>query len=388
MRVAIVCSCAEPGRDGVGDYSVRVASSLIASGHSVMVIAERDTALPGPAPLTGMRSDVQVMRLPASAGNDERGRWLAAALADFAPDWVVLQFVCWGFADRGVLTPLPSALIAALSGRRVAFYCHELWLGLDRGASLRHRWWGRQQRKSILRFLTVLQPAVVLTSNPVYAAILQQFGWTAQIVPLVGNIPVHDGAAADIVQLLERRGGQPPWNARRDVYVLAMFGAVFPSWNPHAALHWFAAQAQRRGRRVLVVSIGRPSPAGEALLSQLVQRHGSSLSFHLLGESTPRLVSGLFQQADVGLPSTDWMLLGKSGVAAAMHEHGLPMLVVRNSQAFRDLPGFRVSHPPSVFRFDAAAPPDFDSLVGTRQAARHTLPAIARELGTILERAN
>jgi len=170
--------------------------------------------------------------------------------------------------------------------------------------------------------------------------------------------------------------------------VLAIFGTVFPTWNPDTALHWFLAEARRRGRRVLVVSIGRPSEAGEALLARLAQRGGSDLSFCQLGEASPRLVSGLLQEADVGLPSTDWMLLGKSGVAAAMLEHGLPMLVVRNSQAFRDLPGFSVSHSPCVFRFDATAPPDFDSLVSTRQPAPDTLPRIIRELVALLERAN
>jgi hypothetical protein len=388
VKLAIVCSSAEPGRDGVGDYSVRLASSLIAGGHCVLVIAARDAAFAGRVPDADMRSNVRVVRYPASAGDAERGRWLATALEDFAPDWVVLQFVCWGFADRGVLTPPPVALIAALSGRRVAIYCHELWLALDLGASLRHRWWGRQQRQSILRFLALLHPAVVLTSNPVYAAILQRYGWAAQIVPLVGNIPVHAGAAADVVRLLEQRNGRPAWNARHEVFVLALFGTLLPAWDPGAALQWLQGQAQRRGRNVLVVSIGRPSPAGEALLARLAQRSGPFPSFHILGEAAPRLVSGLLQEADAGLPSTDWMLLGKSGVAAAMLEHGLPMLVVRNSQAFRDLPDFSVSHPQSIFRFNAAAPPDFDSLAAARGCARDTLPEIARELVTILERAN
>jgi hypothetical protein len=69
-----------------------------------------------------------------------------------------------------------------------------------------------------------------------------------------------------------------------------------------------------------------------------------------------------------------------------MLEHGLPMLVARHRQAFRDLPGLSVSHPPSVFRFDASAPPDFDVLVTSRQPARDTLPQAARELVNLLER--
>jgi len=387
MRVAIVCSGAEPGRDGVGDYSMRLASGLIACGNEALVIAHRDTALSAHVPSFDMRADVRVARFPASASDDERGQWLAAALADFSPDWVIFQFVCWGVADRGVLNPVPAALMAALSGRRVALYFHELWLGLDHGASLRHRWWGRRQRESILRFLSVLQPAVVLTSNPVYSAILQRFGWAAQVLPLLSNIPVCVGAASEVPQLLQQKCGGPPWGARHEVVMLAAFGTVLPAWNPEAALGWLRAEAQRRGRRVLFVSVGRASSQGEAWLARLARLGGPDLSFLLLGETSPKHVSGILQEADVGLPSTDWMLLGKSGAAAAMREHGLPMLVVRNEQRFRDLPGFSVSHSPSIVRFDAGAPPDFDSLVRTRQPARDTLPEAAGQLLTILERA-
>src|SRR5262245_52168118 len=118
MNVAIICSSAEPGRDGVGDYSVRLGVALAPGGHHrALVIAERDPAVPGAHPVNGERDGIPVLRLPASLPNAQRGRALAEALARFEPDWVIVQFVCWGFADRGVLDPPLSALIAALSGR-------------------------------------------------------------------------------------------------------------------------------------------------------------------------------------------------------------------------------------------------------------------------------
>ncbi len=388
VKIAIICSRAEAGRDGVGDYSVRLAAGFEACGHNTLVLAERDMMLAASTPTIETRDNIRVVRLPASAADSQRGEWLAAQLDAFAPDWVILQFVCWGLADRGILAPPPTSLLAALSRWRVAIYCHELWLGLDRGATMRHRLWGWRQRRSILRFLALARPALVLTSNPAYCAILERFGWRARILPLHGNIPVSDGAADEARQLIRQRLGRIPWRERREVLLLAVFGSVLPAWNPRPALSWLRTEAERRGQRVLLASIGRPSQVGEALLAGLAIDAGPSLACVALGEAAPRMVSGLLQEADIGLPSTDWLLLGKSGGAAAMQEHGLPILVVRNEQSFRDLPGFSVTHPDSVFRFDPAAPPDYDSLVRARRPAGDPLPSLTRDLVNLLERAH
>ncbi len=228
MNVAILCSSAEPGRDGVGDYSVRLGSSLVAEGHRVLVIAERDFAVTAAQPVNGEREGVAVLRLPANLPSEPRVRALADALENFAPDWVILQFVCWGFEDRGVLDPPLSVLVGALSGRRIALYCHELWLGLERGASLRHRLWGWRQRKTMLRFFSQLQPALVMTSNAVYSNVLERFGWSTRIVPLFSNIPLNREGGAKFLSLLEARAGRPLWSSRSEVGMVAVFGSADP----------------------------------------------------------------------------------------------------------------------------------------------------------------
>ena len=369
MKVAIICSCAEPGRDGVGDYSVRLGAALLAEGHQALVIAERDVV---EQPVDEERDSIRVLRLPARSPDAARARALADALESFEPDWVIVQFVCWGFADRGVLDPPPAAFIAALAGRRIAIYCHELWLGLERGASLRHRWWGRSQRRTILQFFSELQPELVMTSNAAYARVLEHFGRNAQIVPLFSNIPVRHEGRAKFLSLLERPRG--------DAVMVAVFGSVYAEWQPHAALRWIGAEAQRRNRGVLLVIGGRPSSRGEALVEQLSREASSFASIVVLGEIPPDVVSGLLQEADIGLPSSDWLLLDKSGVAAAMTAHGLPMLVVRNGVALRDLPNLAVHHAPSVFRFDAGDPPDFDRLLSARSRPADSSPQIAQRL--------
>jgi hypothetical protein len=379
MKLALICSSAEPGRDGVGDYSVRLATALVARGHRVLIIAERDFAVNGAQVLNGEREGIPVVRLPGSSPNEQRGRALAEALDRFAADWVVVQFVCWGFADDGVLDPPLHSLIAALSGRRVAVYCHELWLGLERGASLRHRLWGWRQRRGILRFLSQLQPALVMTSNAVYASVLRHFGWNARIVPLFSNIPFHAEGRAKFLSMVERRG---------DTVLVAVFGSVDPQWQPQAALRWIAAEARRRDRKVLLVIAGRRSQRAEKLVQRIAREVSSFATVVTLGEITSDVVSGLLQEADIGLPVCDWLRLGKSGVAAAMTAHGLPVLIARHGERYRDLPDLAITHAPSVFRFEAGNPPDFDRVVSARARAVDTLRDITLQFENGLQEAD
>ena len=376
MRVAILCTSTEPGRDGVGDYSIRLGTALVGDGHQVLVIAERDRAIAGMHAMRTERDGVPVVRLPAAIAAEPRGCALAEALDAFSPDWVTLQFVCWGFADDGVLDPPPHALLRALAGRRVAIYCHELWLGLEKGASLRHRLWGWRQGRSIQRFLSLLKPAVVMTSNIAYSKVLETTGWQAQIIPLLSNIPLSREGRENFLSRLGQHAGRPLWDARSDVLLVVVFGAVFPEWKPQAALKWIGVEAARRNRRVVLVTAGRPSPQGEVLLARLPRELGDAITMVALGEVPSDVVSGLLQEADIGMPSSDWLLLDKSGVAAAMTAHGLPMLVVRHSASLRSLPALAITHAPSVFRFDAHL--NFDRLVASRTPGTDTLREISR----------
>ena len=387
MKVAIICTSAEPGRDGVGDYSVRLGAALVDEGHEVLIIAERDHAIAGAQVVRATRDGVPVARLPAAMPAEPRGRALAETLDAFSPDWVALQFVCWGFAPNGILAPPPYELLRALGGRRVAVYCHELWLGLEKGASLRHRVWGWRQGRSIRRFLSLLEPAVVLTSNVAYSKVLETTGFPAQIIPLPSNIPLDREGRVSFLSRLEQRAGGPLWRARTEVLLVAVFGAVFPEWKPQDALKWIGAEAARRNRRVVLVTAGRASPRGEALLARLPHELGDAVTVVSLGEVPPDVVSGLLQEADIGMPSSDWLLLDKSGVAAAMTAHGLPMLVVRHTAALRALPALAITHAPTVFRFDTRPPLDFDRLVTARTSGSDTLREISRRFVGALQHA-
>lgn len=104
MRLAFICSSLEPGRDGVGDYTRRLAGELVRQGHPSIAVALNDPHISKTVfelqEIEGV--SISVLRLPIvmpwSKRVIEARNWLEA----FNPDWISLQFVPFGFHRRGL----------------------------------------------------------------------------------------------------------------------------------------------------------------------------------------------------------------------------------------------------------------------------------------------
>jgi hypothetical protein len=108
-----------------------------------------------------------------------------------------------------------------------------------------------------------------------------------------------------------------------------MLGSLYPVWSPEPLFSGIAEAAARAGRRVAIASIGRLGP-GEQLFAQMAARYAGRFSFAALGERSPEEISTFLQSIDFGIATTPWSLIGKSGTAAAMLDHGVPVVVTRN----------------------------------------------------------
>jgi hypothetical protein len=78
-----------------------------------------------------------------------------------------------------------------------------------------------------------------------------------------------------------------------------------------------------------LISVGRIG-RGEELWERMRAAYGSTIPLVRLGEQPESRISALLHEADFGIASTPYTLLGKSATAAAMFEHGLPVIVNRN----------------------------------------------------------
>jgi hypothetical protein len=171
VKITFICSSLEPGRDGVGDYTRVLGAALTDRGHAVQLVALHDRHVRTAAQSGG--GGTAALRLPASAAWSTRVAAARRFVDDFAPDWVSVQFVAYGFQDRGHVFGLGPRLRAIAAGRPRHLMFHELWTG-GRGATLRQRAEGIVQKQLTLRFARDLAPAVVHTHAPPYVVMLRR----------------------------------------------------------------------------------------------------------------------------------------------------------------------------------------------------------------------
>jgi hypothetical protein len=82
----------------------------------------------------------------------------------------------------------------------------------------------------------------------------------------------------------------------------------------------------RAGKRVVIFHAGGLGAAGKSMWDNVAKTFGTSVRFVSLGRLSERDASLYFQALDYGLTSYSTVTWGKSGVVAAMREHGLTVI--------------------------------------------------------------
>jgi hypothetical protein len=205
---------------------------------------------------------------------------------------------------------------------------HEVWIGAEEGASSRNRLIGGAQKHAILQLFRELAPLAVTTSNSVYANLLGRHGIPAVPLPLFGNISPEQAGEEDHHWLERELRGDA---ANR--WIFAFFGTLHPQWQPEPLFSQLRAAATGSSKRVVLASIGRLGP-GAALWDGLDRQYGTEFEFVRLGEQSEGRIAALLSRADFGVAASPWSLIGKSGTAQCMAEHGLPVLVTRDDVHF------------------------------------------------------
>lgn len=317
MRVAFVTSGLEAGRDGVGDYCRLLAGELLRQGHEVALLAMNDSFVG--AEMSEPEYGISTLRLPREGAWPARVERARVFLDRFSPEWISLQFVAYGWQRKGLITTLERPLHRLLAGRRLHVNFHEIWIGAHLRASRKDRVVGFLQRWGLVRLVRKLAPGLITTTNVVYKALLQRQGFAIHQIPLFGNIPV-----------LPVPGKQPPWisTPHDQVWLFGFFGTIHPGWDPMPLVSALINLKAKSALDICVVSFGNLGGGSEPW-ERLVFAGEGEIKFVRLGEKSPSEVSEILHHLDAGLSSMPWQLMEKSGAAAAMIEHGLPVIVSR-----------------------------------------------------------
>lgn len=304
----------EPGRDGVGDYTRRVAAALVNLGFKVSVLALFDRYVEIQVSESQQAEDtlLSVMRIPLN--ESAAGRFLTAKnwLAAIDPEWVSLQYVPFAFDKRGLHFGLSRQMKGLTAGRHVHIMFHELWVGIAAEESLKLRLWGNLQRLLIKRLILTMRPAVLHTQTRLYQALLAKMGFKANYLPLFGNIPVTE-------VVLESD------NDLKKQFDFVVFGAIHNGARISEFAHDAAAYAKKNQLNIRLIFVGRCGPEQDGWVS-IWQSEG--LGVEIYGDQPVESISRIMQNADFGISATAAAVVEKSGSFTALREHGLPVISI------------------------------------------------------------
>jgi hypothetical protein len=334
MKVALLCISLEPGRDGVGDYVRRFAQALTSRGHVCQVVALADRFASRCMNAIDPEYGFQVVRLPQTDWQRGEISFAVEQLSRFQPDWASLQMVCYGFERQGMLWSSARRFARLRLAPRRHMMFHELWIGAWCSSSRKERAIGWLQERLLMRAVRAWSPQITHTSNPLYREMLRRAKVAAGVLTIPSNIPVHELDQGSTRAMLERRlplGSDPA--------AKPLLGGLFGHLPPElAAGEWLGrltAACGRVERELVIVQLGRPGPGGADLIAALRRRTAGRVRFLELGELPASEVSAVLQGLDFGIATAPWSLIGKSGTAAAMLQHGLPILVPREGDSLR-----------------------------------------------------
>lgn len=320
MRIRFLTATIEPGKDGIGDYTMRLAEKCRGHGHTIDIVAFNDRHA------RETEHTPELLRLPCTTPWPDRLRqfeqWQKSA-----PDWTSLQFAPYALHKKGLVGGWINRL-SALITHPLHLFAHEIWIGQDAGDPFRHKLVGLIQRAYIKSLFRALAPQVLHTSNAFYAECLGREGFAARVLPLLGSVPFERGDSGEAERKLLRQLGL---GSRSEAWLFGIFGTLHPVWPPEPLLSRLIEAGAQNHRRICLLSLGRIG-SGQPLWDRMKKEYAGRIHFLQLGELRVRELSAIFQALDFGIATTPYEILGKSSAVAVMREHGLPIIVNRISE--------------------------------------------------------
>ncbi|MDT0688834.1 hypothetical protein RM549_03510 [Salegentibacter sp. F188] len=292
-----------------------MANELIKQGYiiSILAIADRFTDVIVKEKRGTPHNNFEILRLPYKEPFIHKAKeWVDTQ----DPDWLSLQYVPFSFNDRGLHFGLSKDLLEIGKNRKWQIMFHELWVGMEKGSKLKFHVWGILQRFLIKRLLENLCPAVIHTQSKLYQAHLKDLGYRAIYLPLFSNIP----------NIRKSKSNLPNGKSEKRKEVRFI---VFGTIQKNAPIKEFAKEARKfqkeKGIKLKLIIVGR-AHAEQELWRKIWA--SNNLEVELLGELSPPDVSDAMLNSSVGLATTVYPKIEKSGSVAALREHDLRVICV------------------------------------------------------------
>jgi len=309
MKIIFFCGSAEPGNDGVGDYTRRLCGELIRLGHKTEIISLYDFHITLNISINQEvdGTNVLVHRIRAIPFS-ERLKIVQAILNNFQPDWISLQFVPYSFNPKGLPFWLPYFLIKLKGNYKWQIMFHELWLGIDIESSFTHKCIGKLQQFIIKKIISKIKPELINTQNQLYQFILKNNNINSTVLPICSNIPVVKTV--------------------REAKAFTQF-VLFGTIHTGAPLKNFVDDLVKNKNKFIkpikFVLIGSNGPELSNFTTVL---DNYSICYDILGRQSENVISQVLIDSDYGISTTPYFQTEKSGIFAAYKEHQLNSICV------------------------------------------------------------
>jgi hypothetical protein len=316
--VLFICGSLQPGADGIGDYTRRIAGELKKKNFKVSIIAfnDKQTNIVLSESQNVDNTVVDVLRLPSILKEKYKIELAKEWIEQHNPEWVSIQFVLYAFNNRGLPFSFGSEIKKICLGRKVHIMFHELWLGVEKHPTFKDRLYGFFQKTIIKSMVAKLHPDIVHSHSALYLNMLNFNKIKARKLNIISNIPVvHDQIS--------------PRELMSDGSLKFL---VFGYISPNAPIEEFISElnqiAKQRHINPEFIFSGRNGGALNDWISNLEK---FNIFYEVRGILSIEELSDLMIEVDVGISTTPFLLYEKSGSVAAMFKHGIPVINVAQS---------------------------------------------------------
>ena len=224
-------------------------------------------------------------------------------------DFFSIQFAPYSFSTTGFSNQGLVILAKSLRDKKLHINFHEIWIGAYPDASWKERIIGWFQKREILNFINTSKPSVITCSNSAAMNRMKQAGINVKYLYLFGNIPYFQIAKNSCSNKLQ----------------VAFFGTSYAKFPYELLARKLKDISNKFNKSVQLNVIGRQRESDGLEQIKKISRTNGFTVFQM-GECSEIEISKEFQNCDLGISTTPYDVLGKSGATAAMLEHGLPVL--------------------------------------------------------------
>ncbi|MEP2278767.1 hypothetical protein [Maribacter sp.] len=325
LNIVFICGSLEPGKDGVGDYTRRLASEIIRQGNIASIIALNDTFCKTIKKENQISDTISVSTLRLSSTNsiDKRIYQAKCWVNERNVDWVSLQYVPYSFSAKGIPLNLATQLRKIANYQKWHIMFHELAVGIENEASIKHRLIGKIQFHVIKSLRKKLKPQVVHTQTQLYLKLLDNLNFKVSLLPLFSNIPIKN----------LKPNGKGIKSKLRNEIVLVLFGGIHSNVPFENFTIEAASYSKTKNIPISLLTLGRN---GNELIKLINCAKKQKLEIRNMGEQTFSNISKILSSSTIGITTTPLALVEKSGSVAAMLAHKLDIICVSRDWNMKD----------------------------------------------------